>query len=56
MKKVISVLLICATLLSTACLFTGCGGDDYEDTYTGSPQYYKDASDYFKKHPDELYK
>ncbi|HAJ96265.1 MAG TPA: hypothetical protein DCO72_00785 [Ruminococcus sp.] len=30
--------------------------NDHEDTYTGSPQYYKDASDYFKKHPDELYK
>ncbi|MEE5992413.1 MAG: hypothetical protein V3G42_04140 [Oscillospiraceae bacterium] len=28
MKKIISVLLICMTLLSTACLFTGCGGDD----------------------------
>ena len=24
------------------------------DNYTGSPQYYQDAYEYYKKHPDEL--
>ena len=55
MKRIISILLLGATLFSCAGMLTGCGGDDYEDTYTGSPQYYQDAHDYFEKHPEALY-